>query len=92
MLVLTRRSNQSIVIGTDVVITVLEIHGDSVRIGVDAPRSVQVHRSEVFEAVQEANRAAAQQGKPALGALGDAAAGLRKRQAPEPPKAPTPAT
>jgi carbon storage regulator len=59
MLVLTRRSNQSIVIGTDVVITVLEIHGDSVRIGVDAPLSVQVHRSEVFEAVQEANRAAA---------------------------------
>ncbi len=87
MLVLTRRSNQSIVIGTDVTITVLEIHGDSVRIGVDAPRSVQVHRSEVFEAVQEANRAAAQTGKPALGALGDAAAGLRNRQAE--PKDPT---
>jgi carbon storage regulator len=80
MLVLTRRSNQSIVIGTDVVITVLEIHGDSVRIGVDAPRSIQVHRSEVFEAVQEANRAAASQGKPALEGLGGAAAGLRSRQ------------
>jgi carbon storage regulator len=85
MLVLTRRSNQSIVIGTDVVITVLEIHGDSVRIGVDAPRSVQVHRSEVFEAVQEANRQAASQGRPALDNLGGAAAGLRNRQQ-QPPK------
>ncbi|MDX6229672.1 MAG: carbon storage regulator [Frankiales bacterium] len=80
MLVLTRRSNQSIVIGTDVTITVLEIHGDSVRIGVDAPRSVQVHRSEVFEAVQEANRAAATQGKPPLESLGGSAAELRNRQ------------
>ena len=43
-------------IGTDVTITVLEIHGELARLGVDAPRSVQVHRSEVFEAVQEANR------------------------------------
>jgi carbon storage regulator len=80
MLVLTRRTNQSIVIGTDVTITVLEIHGDSVRIGVDAPRSVQVHRQEVFEAVQAANLAAASQGKPSLDALGGAAAGLRSRK------------
>jgi carbon storage regulator len=83
MLVLTRRTNQSIVIGTDVTITVLEIHGDSVRIGVDAPRSVQVHRQEVFEAVQAANRAAASQGKPSLDALGGAAAGLRNRKGPD---------
>ncbi len=89
MLVLTRRSNQSIVIGTDVVITVLEIHGDSVRIGVEAPRSIQVHRSEVFEAVQEANRAAASQGKSVLDGLGGTAAGLRSRQMPSPEEAPS---
>jgi carbon storage regulator len=86
MLVLTRRSNQSIVIGTDVTITVLEIHGDSVRIGIDAPRSVQVHRSEVFEAVQEANRAAASQGRPSLDSLGGAAAGLRSKTQPDQPE------
>ena len=75
MLVLTRRSNQSIVIGTDVTITVLEIHGDSVRIGVDAPRSVQVHRQEVFEAVQAASGVPAAQGEPSLDAMGGPTAG-----------------
>lgn len=58
MLVLTRRSGESIVIGTDVVVTVLEVRGDQVRIGIDAPRSVQVHREEVFNQVVAENRAA----------------------------------
>jgi carbon storage regulator len=48
VLVLTRRANQSIMIGQDVVITVLEIRGDQVRLGIRAPRSVEVHREEVF--------------------------------------------
>ncbi len=48
MLVLTRRAGQSIMIGHDVVITVLEIRGDQVRLGIQAPRSVEVHREEVF--------------------------------------------
>jgi len=48
VLVLTRRANQSIMIGRDVVITVLEIRGDQVRLGIRAPRSVEVHREEVF--------------------------------------------
>lgn len=59
MLVLTRRAGESIVIGDDVVITVLETRGDVVRIGIAAPRSVQVHREEVYRELQEANRAAA---------------------------------
>ena len=59
MLVLTRRSNQSIMIGTDIVITVLEVRGDQVRIGIRAPRDVDVHRDEVWLELQEANRAAA---------------------------------
>lgn len=58
MLVLTRRSDQRIVIGDDIVITVLEIKGDTVRLGIDAPRSVTVHREEVHRALTEANREA----------------------------------
>lgn len=58
MLVLTRRTDQRIVIGDDIVITVLEIKGDSVRLGIDAPRSVRVHREEVHEALRRANAAA----------------------------------
>ena len=52
MLVLTRRANQSIMIGDDVVVTVLDIRGDQVRIGIKAPRSVEVHREEVFVVLQ----------------------------------------
>ena len=60
MLVLTRRPNQSIVIGGgEIVITVLEVRGDQVRIGIKAPREVQVHRDEVWAELQQANRAAA---------------------------------
>ena len=59
MLVLTRRPNQSIVIGGDVVVTVLEVRGDQVRLGIKAPRSVDVHRDEVWLELQQANRAAA---------------------------------
>jgi carbon storage regulator len=70
MLVLTRRSQQSIMIGKDVVITVLEVRGDQVRIGVSAPRDVEVHREEVFLELQEANRSAASPSAEALSALG----------------------
>lgn len=58
MLVLTRRTGESIVIGNDVVVTVLEVRGDQVRIGIDAPRAVQVHREEVYRAVERENAAA----------------------------------
>ena len=59
MLVLTRRVGESIVIGNDVVVTVLEVRGEVVRVGIDAPREVAVHRQEVFDEVAAANRAAA---------------------------------
>lgn len=59
MLVLSRRVGESIVIGNDVVVTVLEARGDQVRIGVDAPRSVQVHREEVFREIEAENTSAA---------------------------------
>ncbi|HEX5615888.1 MAG TPA: carbon storage regulator CsrA [Acidimicrobiia bacterium] len=68
MLVLTRRANQSIVIGNDVVVTVLEVRGDQVRLGITAPRSIDVHREEVFKALQEANRDAVDATRDALDA------------------------
>jgi carbon storage regulator len=59
MLVLSRKSGESIVIGNDVVITILEVRGGQIRIGVDAPRNLAVHRAEIYEQVQAENRAAA---------------------------------
>jgi carbon storage regulator len=59
MLVLTRRAGESVMIGDDVVVTVLETRGDVVRIGINAPRSVQVHREEVYQELQAVNREAA---------------------------------
>ena len=57
MLVLSRMNNESIVIGDDIVITVVEIRGDKVRLGVDAPPEVPVHRREVYEAIRRMERA-----------------------------------
>lgn len=76
MLVLTRRPNQSVVIGGTVVVRVLQVQRDQVRLGIEAPREIQVHREEVFEALQEANRQAAAS-SPA--ALTDALAALRDK-------------
>jgi carbon storage regulator len=59
VLVLSRRPQESFRIGHDVVITVLEVSGDKVRIGIDAPAHVQVHRQEVYLEVQRANEEAA---------------------------------
>jgi carbon storage regulator len=67
MLVLTRRTGESIMIGDDVRIVVLDVRGDTVRLGIEAPRSIQVHRAEVYAEVQAANAAAVSQGD--LGAL-----------------------
>ncbi len=52
MLVLSRKKNESIVIHDDIVITIVEIRGDKVRLGIQAPREVPVHRSEVHAAIQ----------------------------------------
>jgi len=59
MLVLTRRPGESVMVGDDVVITVLEVRGEVIRLGIRAPRSIQVHREEVYRELQAANRAAA---------------------------------
>jgi carbon storage regulator len=52
MLVLSRKKNESIVINNDVVVTVVEIRGDKVRLGIVAPKTVPVHREEVFEEIR----------------------------------------
>jgi carbon storage regulator len=59
MLVLSRRANQSIMIGNEIVVTVLEVRGDHVRLGIQAPRTVTVHREEVYAEIQRENRSAA---------------------------------
>ncbi len=51
MLVLSRKKNESIVINSDIVITVIEIRGDKIRLGIVAPKDVPVHREEVYEAI-----------------------------------------
>ena len=52
MLVLTRKKNESVVIGENIVVMVIEVRGDKVRLGIDAPKEVSVHRHEVYEAIK----------------------------------------
>ncbi|GAA1137874.1 carbon storage regulator CsrA [Nocardioides aquiterrae] len=59
MLVLSRRAGESVVLGEDITITVLEVRGDVVRVGIDAPRSLKVHRAELLEQLEQENRQAA---------------------------------
>jgi carbon storage regulator len=79
MLVLSRRANQSIMIGHDIVVTVLEVRGDVVRIGISAPRDVDVHREEVYLELQKANVEAASPSEEAVRQLGEG------RRRPPPP-------
>ena len=58
MLVLTRRPGESIVVGENIVVTVIEIKGGQVRIGIDAPREVDVYREEIYEQVRQENLSA----------------------------------
>ncbi|MCH7995738.1 MAG: carbon storage regulator CsrA [Planctomycetes bacterium] len=58
MLVLSRKKNESIVINNDITIVVVEIRGDKVRLGVDAPKEIPVHRREVYDAIQRNERPA----------------------------------
>ncbi len=61
MLILSRKIDQKIKIGENITITVIEVHGDQVKIGVEAPKNVKVFRQEVFEAIQDENKAASKQ-------------------------------
>jgi carbon storage regulator len=77
MLILTRKVGEKIIIGHEIEIAIISLSGDQVRLGIKAPREISVYRSELYEAVQAANRAAAQ---PTREALGKVAKELRKKQ------------
>jgi carbon storage regulator len=62
MLVITRKAGDRVQIGDDITVTLLEITGSSVRLGIDAPAEVAVYRHEILQAVKEENRAAAEAG------------------------------
>jgi len=72
MLVLSRKVGESVVIGDDVTVTILEVRGDIVRVGIDAPRSVAVHRAELLEQLEASNREAASPNEDAVASLSDA--------------------
>ena len=57
MLVLSRHRDESIIIGDDIVITVVDVRGDKVRLGIDAPTDIPVHRQEVYDAIQRERQA-----------------------------------
>ncbi|HEX3027928.1 MAG TPA: carbon storage regulator CsrA [Clostridia bacterium] len=59
MLVLTRKKNQSIVLNDNIEITVIDVQGDQVRIGINAPKNVSIYRKEIFLEIQEENKKAA---------------------------------
>lgn len=58
MLILSRKLDEKIKIGDDITITIIDVHGDQVKIGVEAPKNVKVFRQEVFDAIQTENKAA----------------------------------
>jgi len=68
VLILTRRVGENVIVGDDIVISVIEVRGDAVRIGIQAPRSVTVHREEVYVELQRANEQAASSSDAAVGA------------------------
>ena len=72
MLALTRRTGERIVLGDNIVVTVVEIKGDSVRLAIEAPRDIKIYRGELYDSIAAENReAAAHQTKVALDALHD---------------------
>ncbi len=75
MLIITRRPGEKVMLGDDVVVEIMEIVGNQVRIGVQAPQSVRVYREEIWLAVKEENRAAAHWAPQSLPAPPGAAAG-----------------
>src|SRR5271167_2524348 len=60
MLVLSRQRDETIMIGDDIEVTVVDIRGDKVRLGINAPKEISVHRKEVYDAIRRENKAAAQ--------------------------------
>ncbi|GAB1456683.1 MAG: carbon storage regulator CsrA [Spirochaetia bacterium] len=60
MLILSRKLNEKIVIGDGIIVSIMEIRGDQVKLGIDAPKTVKVFRQEVYDAIQAENQLAAE--------------------------------
>ncbi len=75
MLVLSRQRDETIMIGDDIEVTVVDIRGDKVRLGITAPREISVHRKEVYDAIRRENREAAQVKPEDLSGLGKVSPG-----------------
>lgn len=88
MLVLSRQRDETIMIGDDVEVTVVDIRGDKVRLGITAPREVSVHRKEVYEAIRRENRAAAQVKPEDLSGIGRVGGPRPPQQQPQPKSPP----
>ncbi len=78
MLVLSRRPGESVVVGDDVTISILEVRGDVVRVGISAPRSVAVHRAELLQQLESTNREAASPSEDAVASLSRALKGRKE--------------
>jgi len=65
VLVLSRKRQEKIVIGDEITVTVLEVHGDQVQLGIEAPRHIPVHRHEIFEAIQRGESPSSASARPA---------------------------
>jgi carbon storage regulator len=70
MLVLSRQRDETIMIGDDIEVTVVDIRGDKVRLGINAPKEISVHRKEVYDAIKKENKAAAEVKPEDLSGLG----------------------
>ncbi len=81
MLVLSRQRDESIIIGDNIVVTIVDIRGDKVRLGINAPTEIPVHRQEIYEAIQRENRRASRVEPKDMRGLGNSATD---------PKRPTP--
>jgi carbon storage regulator len=77
MLVLSRHRDESIMIGDDVVVTIVDIRGDKVRLGIEAPQDIPVHRQEVYEAIKRENEKASRLQPSDLREVGKSSAGPR---------------
>jgi carbon storage regulator len=84
MLVLSRGRDESIVIGDNIVVTIVDIRRDKVRLGIDAPTEIPVHRREVYEAIQRENRQASRIEPEDLGRLGRPSAAQPPNSEPAP--------
>jgi carbon storage regulator len=87
MLVLSRKREECIIIGDDIEITVVEVRGDTVKLGVTAPKSVAVYRKEIYEAIQRENIAAARSAGKDLTSIAKALRGRKPKSKPEEPTA-----